>query len=38
MAEAVTLASNAVAKLVVAQSAAVGGPDGNNGSALIAMQ
>jgi hypothetical protein len=34
----VTLVSDAAAMLTAAQSAADGGPDGNNGSAAIAMQ
>jgi hypothetical protein len=33
-----TLISDAAAMLTAAQSAADGGPDGNNGSAAIAMQ
>ncbi len=38
MAEAVMLVSNAAAMLTAAQSVADGGPDGNDGSAAIAMQ
>jgi hypothetical protein len=37
-AEAVTLVSYAAATLTAAQSAADGGPDGDDGSAAIAMQ
>ncbi len=35
---AVTLVSDAAAMLMAAQSAADGGPDGDDGSAAIAMQ
>jgi hypothetical protein len=37
-AEAVTLVPDAAATLTAAQSAADGGPDGDDGSAAIAMQ
>jgi hypothetical protein len=38
MAVAVTLVSDAAAMLTATQSAADGGPDGDDGSAAIAMQ
>jgi hypothetical protein len=38
MAEAVTLVSDAAARLTAAQSVPDGGPDGDDGSAAIAMQ
>ncbi len=38
MAAASTLVSNAAAMLTAAQSAADGGPDGNDGFAVIPMQ